>query len=457
MTTAMKTLKPRFRCSASLQRLDKKRMMMKPIRPNNHFTPKKGWINDPNGAIKIDDTYHLFYQHYPDDTVWGPMHWGHATTKDLIHWNHEEIAIKPDHLGYIFSGSTALDTENVSGFSDGTHAPLIAMYTSHHPETNVEQQSISYSLDHIHFIPYEGNPVIENHMDSKDFKKDFRDPKIFKNEIKGGFSVVLAAGPKVEFYHTTDFKHFEKTGEFDPSLSGFAGTCECPDVIHLKRNEKDCYLLTISMILPEDKMGLPLKEKGFPFPNVMQYFLGTFDGNTFIETEKSKLPRILDYGPDNYAEVSFFGTKEPLLIGWGENWNYVNDAPGKEYRGKMTYARTVDLLDVNGETTLTFQPFEDGTNVIQPRTFTVPVNESLVFQKDEGTSLEVKVSKNEITIERTLPHGSKLTEVFKEERYRIFHVKRFYKGDCDITVTEDHGYFELFMDHGTLPFSIMVY
>src|SRR5258705_3210800 len=78
-------------------------------RPQIHFSPKAHWMNDPNGMVYFDNTYHLFFQYYPDSTVWGPMHWGHAISTDLVHWKEQPIALYPDKLGYIFSGSAVAD------------------------------------------------------------------------------------------------------------------------------------------------------------------------------------------------------------------------------------------------------------------------------------------------------------------------------------------------------------
>ena len=100
-------------------------------RPQIHFSPKAHWMNDPNGMIYTNGIYHLFFQYYPDATVWGPMHWGHATSKDLIHWVEQPIALYPDSLGYIFSGSVVVDKNNTTGFGKNGIAPLIAIFTHH--------------------------------------------------------------------------------------------------------------------------------------------------------------------------------------------------------------------------------------------------------------------------------------------------------------------------------------
>src|SRR5512146_1833683 len=102
-----------------------------PHRPQIHFSPKEHWMNDPNGLVYYNGTYHLFYQYYPGATVWGPMHWGHATSKDLIHWQHQPIALYPDSLGYIFSGSAVVDYKNTSGFAKNGKVPLVAIFTHH--------------------------------------------------------------------------------------------------------------------------------------------------------------------------------------------------------------------------------------------------------------------------------------------------------------------------------------
>lgn len=111
------------------------------FRPAYHFSPAWGWMNDPNGMVYKDGEYHLFYQYNPYGSMWGNMHWGHAISKDLIHWEHQPVAIAPDALGTIFSGSCVVDKDNTAGFGAGA---IVAFYTS---ASDRQVQSMAYSLD----------------------------------------------------------------------------------------------------------------------------------------------------------------------------------------------------------------------------------------------------------------------------------------------------------------------
>ena len=138
------------------------------FRPQIHFSPMANWMNDPNGLIYSNGIYHLFFQYYPDSTIWGPMHWGHATSNDLIHWKQLGIALYPDSLGYIFSGSAVVDKLNTSGFGSDSKIPIVAIYTQHDPAgekagtTTFQNQSIAYTLDDgKNWTKYLGNPVLK--------------------------------------------------------------------------------------------------------------------------------------------------------------------------------------------------------------------------------------------------------------------------------------------------------
>ncbi|MBL7774922.1 MAG: glycoside hydrolase family 32 protein, partial [Saprospiraceae bacterium] len=169
-------------------------------RPQFHFSPEKMWMNDPNGMVYYDGEYHLFYQYYPGATVWGPMHWGHAVSRDLVHWEHLPIALYPDSLGYIFSGSAVVDWNNSSGFGKDGKPPLVAIFTHHNMAAekagriDYQYQSIAYSNDGGRsWTKYTGNPVIPNPGNIR----DFRDPKVIWDAASRQWVLVLAAGNHV--------------------------------------------------------------------------------------------------------------------------------------------------------------------------------------------------------------------------------------------------------------------
>src|SRR5215217_4747048 len=171
-------------------------------RPQFHFSPKIGWMNDPNGLVYYDKTYHLFYQYYPDSTVWGPMHWGHATSTDMVHWKHQPITLYPDSLGYIFSGSAVADINNTSGFGTNGKVPLVAIFTHHDPKgekagkNDYQNQSLAYSLDDGKtWMKYAANPVLKNPG-----IKDFRDPKVRWHEESKKWIMTLATLDRITFF-----------------------------------------------------------------------------------------------------------------------------------------------------------------------------------------------------------------------------------------------------------------
>lgn len=161
--------------------IDTEILEVEQYRPLFHFTPKANWMNDPNGMVYYKGNYHLFYQYSPDSTVWGPMHWGHAVSKNLLHWEHKPIALYPDSLGYIFSGSAVIDKNNTAGFGKDA---MVAIYTYHDPikekvgAIDFQTQGIAFSNDEGEtWTKYNKNPVLKNPG-----IRDFRDPKVFWNE-----------------------------------------------------------------------------------------------------------------------------------------------------------------------------------------------------------------------------------------------------------------------------------
>lgn len=307
-----------------------------------HFSPKENWMNDPNGMVYFKGEYHLFYQHHPDGMTWGPMHWGHAVSKDLITWEELSIALKPDESGTIFSGSAVVDWHNTSGFFE-EEPGLVSIFTHHYEvqgSPQIQTQSLAYSKDQGRtWTKYEGNPVLKH-----DSYIDFRDPKVFWHEDTGRWVMILACGQKVCLYHSPDLKSWTFGSEFGDGIGFHGGVWECPDLFPLN--------------VEADVEGEPTLQKWIMLVSIgddtayeegsrTQYFIGHFDGITFTPDGDKEAIRWLDYGRDNYAGVSWSDVPSEdgrcLFIGWMSNWKYANLTPTEGFRGAMTLPRELKL------------------------------------------------------------------------------------------------------------------
>ena len=331
-------------------------------RPNFHFTPKKGWMNDPNGMFYFNGYYHLYFQHYPDSTIWGPMHWGHATSTDMITWKEQPIALYPDELGLIFSGSAVVDLENTSGFSEETKIPVVAMFTHHDMEADKagkvidESQSIAYSLDEgLTYTKFEGNPVIENPN-----IPDFRDPKVNWDAERKQWTMVLAAGQEIMFYASKDLKEWELLSTFGEGIGNHNGVWECPDFFQLpvQGTDETKWILFVSINPGGPNSG-----------SATQYFVGDFDGKTFVIDENFKKELSaehsfwVDFGRDNYAGVTWSNITTAdggkLFIGWMSNWLYANEVPTENWRSASTIARELGLIKGDNTYRLVSKPVDE--------------------------------------------------------------------------------------------------
>jgi len=316
-------------------------------RPDIHFTPQKGWMNDPNGMFLLDGVYHIFYQHHPYSTVWGPMHWGHATSRDLIHWEHQPIALYPDSLGTIFSGSIVIDKENSSGLGVNGAVPIIAIFTQHDQlsadagKVNFQTQGIAYSLDGAKtWIKYTGNPVLRNPG-----IRDFRDPKVFWHEQSKRWIMTLAVLDRIHFYSSSNLLQWDKLSEFGVSIGAHGGVWECPDLFSIPYNGDTHWVLLVN-----------LNPGGPNGGSATQYFIGSFDGKDFRAYDT--LTRWADYGPDEYAGVTFHNTgNKRIFMGWMSNWSYANQVPTRSWRSALTIARELNLDKVNGQWVLCSRPY----------------------------------------------------------------------------------------------------
>ena len=299
-------------------------------RPQFHFSPEYGWMNDPNGMVYLDGEYHLFYQYNPYGSMWGNMHWGHAVSTDLNSWTYLPTAIAPDSLGAIFSGSAVIDVNNTAGF--GKNA-MVAIYTS---AGRVQSQSIAYSTDKGRtFTKYEGNPVIPNPG-----IPDFRDPKVFWHNESNQWIMSLATKQTITFYGSANLKSWTRLSEFGDGIGSHGGVWECPDLVPLDYNGKTKWVLVVS-INPGGPNG----------GSATQYFIGDFDGKTF-RADALPYPLWMDYGRDNYAGVTWSNIPEndgrKIFMGWMSNWDYANNVPTKNFRSAMTVARELKIAN-NGK------------------------------------------------------------------------------------------------------------
>lgn len=303
-------------------------------RPSYHFTPLYGWMNDPNGMVYKDGEYHLYFQYNPYGSKWGNMHWGHAVSKDLVHWENLDPAIARDPVGHIFSGSSVVDKKNTAGFGKDA---IIAIYTNNSVNHN-EMQCIAYSNDNGRtFTKYEGNPVLTPF----DGLKDFRDPKVFWYEKGKCWYMIVSADKETRFYKSKNLKKWTYVSAFGKGLGQQPCQYECPDFFQLPVNgdkKKMKWVMTMN-INPGCWFG----------GSATEYFVGDFDGKNFTCPDAHDV-KWLDWGKDHYATVTFSNTGDRVLgITWMSNWQYANLTPFKQNRGANGLPRELKLYEKNGK------------------------------------------------------------------------------------------------------------
>ena len=385
-------------------------------RPLFHFTPKNNWMNDPNGMFYLNGKYHLYFQHYPDDNVWGPMHWGHAVSEDLINFEEQPIALYPDEIGLIFSGSAVVDYNNTSGFGTEGKAPVVAIYTYHNMEgekrgdIDFQTQGIAYSLDEgMTWTKYSENPVIKNLG-----IKDFRDPKVFWDNENSKWIMSLAAGNKIMFYSSVNLKKWKFESEFGEEKGEHGGVWECPDLFPLKvKNSEEYKWALLVSINPSGPNG----------GSATQYFIGDFDGHEFTIDDKfseqldENKAVWLDYGRDNYAGVTWSNIPDTdgrkLFIGWMSNWDYARDVPTYKWRSAMTVPRELNLINKNNQYLLKSIPVKE-LNDFKSKT----IEKDSIEPEELSNFFETaEIDFNKLNLEFNLKH-------LKENEYQIIFNNR---------------------------------
>lgn len=438
------------------------------------------WMNDPNGMVYYQGEYHLFYQYYPDSNVWGPMHWGHAVSPDMVHWEHLPIALYPDNYGYIFSGSAVVDKQNTSGLGENGKEPLVAIFTYHDPlgaakgETDYQYQGLAYSNDSGRTWQKYGKPVLENPGII-----DFRDPKVSWREEFGNWVMTLAVQDHIEFYASPNLIDWEKTGEFGKKAGANGGVWECPDLFPLKLEGTDrFYWVLLVSINPGGPHG----------GSATQYFIGDFDGEKFTSAQTEI--KWLDHGSDNYAGVTWSGIPDTdgrtLFMGWMSNWLYAQQVPTERWRSAMTLPRKLVLRSVNQKLVLASVPVHE-LQSLRKKVISPQIKQFSGFQLVNNAGIDVMQSEmrfdfllskreNEFGIQLSNRNGEKVKIGYSQANAQIYidrteagnasfsdefaavHTASFPKADSmQLHVYVDKASVEVFVDEGNLVLSDIVF
>eukprot|EP01069_Polyplicarium_translucidae_P007627 Polyplicarium_translucidae@DN3133_c0_g1_i4.p1 len=350
-------------------------------RPQFHFSPAKNWMNDPNGMVFSGGKYHQHYQYHPWGDTWGPMHWGHAESTDLIHWEHKPIAIHPDEFGTIFSGGGTVIADQTQADKSGLAIGTSALFYSQHcvydeekqgeiaktdplaldclsiqpppgdlAEIYVQHQSLVTTTDHIRYTKHASNPIIV--ADLPKYTKNIRDPKVFWHD--DAWYMILANQDRNRFFKSENLVNWEETEAFGGNgqfpTAGDA-VWECPDLF--KVGEDWIHIVSVN------PGGNPdLKGSG------SFYFMGTFDAEsrgTFKPDSRWASPgepaEWLDAGIDNYAGLVWNNVEgDPIFTGWMSNWAYGGEVPTSPWRSAMTLPRKISAVLSGGQNWLRTMP-----------------------------------------------------------------------------------------------------
>ena len=358
-------------------------------RPQIHFSSRRGWNNDPNGLVYYDSEYHLFYQHNPYETHWGNMHWGHAVSKDLLHWEELGEVLYPDELGAMFSGTAAIDHKNTAGFQTGDKPALVAAYTAHKDlgegKGALETQCIAYSNDGGRtFTKYEGNPVIDSK--AKWNSSNTRDPKIFWYEPTQKWVMVLFEKDGHSFYNSDDFKEWT----YQSHIVGF---WECPELFEL----------------PID--GDKNNTKWVIYGASGTYMVGDFDGTKFTPTSgKHQYVQGQLYAAQTYNNIPAADGRR-IQLGWGQDmWH-----KGMPFSQLMLFPTELTLRTTINGVRLFNEPIKE-IEQLHKKSYswknltTQGANENLKTIDGDIFHIKMKVTINDGTRFNFLYHGNSIVE-----------------------------------------------
>lgn len=354
-------------------------------------------MNDPNGCVYFQGKYHLYYQYHPFGCLWGPMHWGHAESTDLVHWKEQKIALYPDkRLGLAYSGSAVIDSSNVLKLypnSDNGGGPLF-FYTGSILEDKKagrkqeQHQCIAYTNDDGKtLIPIKENPVIPSKG-----RADFRDPKVFRHDESDAWIMAVASKSEIEIYRSTNFINWDLSGTVSIDGIDQDDIYECPDIFPLysdKEPKEIIWVMTISVYTP------PKIEAGRSV-----YVCGTFDGYTFIPREPYQL---IDFGMDFYAMQTWNNLPDErvICIAWINHWRHDNDNAATPWQGCMIFPRELKLISLkNGNHRLIQTPVQEisklrgNSESIRPDGRQISVAQNISLDANSAYEIDIKKIKS---------------------------------------------------------------
>ncbi|OBZ12534.1 glycoside hydrolase family 32 protein [Bacillus sp. FJAT-26390] len=446
-----------------------------PFRPQYHLTPPQGPMSDPNGMVFFEGVYHQFYQF--------TGRWGHAISRDLIHWEHLPLALVSDELGDIWSGCCVVDTHDSSGLFGGK-AGLVAIFT--HYKDGLQSQSLAYSRDSgSSWTKYEGNPVIPNPG-----IRDFRDPKVLWHEPSGKWAMAVSVNKKVYFYSSSNLLAWKYESEFGEGQGSQAAVWECPDLFLLPVDDdsgRHKWVLHVSVGDNEETDG-----------STAQYFVGEFDGRCFVNDDTAgEQIRWTDYGQDFYAAVTYSGIPQEdgrcIWLGWTSNWKYPFAGPTEPWKGGMSIPRSLSLRTLrDGTITLCQKPIAElkRLRVDSLRFASIEASDQTVKLDFQGSSYELianieweKAQSFGLRV-RCSEEGNEATEIGYEPGTQTVFVDRMRSGRSDFMNREgspfhfgkrfeaphraadktvklhafvDESVIELFVDNGETSFTALIY
>lgn len=376
-----------------------------------HIMPKAGWINDPNGFSYFDGYYHIFYQYYPYAPEWGPMHWGHARSKDLVHWETLPIALTPgdeEDKDGCFSGTAIVKNQRLYLFYTGHH-----YYGDNDPEHFWQNQNLAYSDDGIHFKKYEQNPIIS--APPKDNTHHFRDPKVWKHD--DNYYMVIGSQNanqlgRLILYKSKNLTQWEYIGPVDSSngqnTEGYMW--ECPDLFEL--DGKHVFLFSPQGMEAEKEQYLNLFQNG--------YFVGKFDYQNY-HFDRTVFKE-LDHGHDFYAPQTMETPDgRRILIGWMAMWE--SHMPEKEdnWSGALTLPRELKLVNDH----LYMKPIEElkqlRINDGEKNSFSLE-EPKLILNNQSYAEVNLSLEANNFTLNLKNSESTLLSLIFnhKDHKFKVY-------------------------------------